>query len=226
MTHPITIWVGALVTLAVFSYLAKDNAFYRLVQHAALGVTVGMTLVVTIQQVLWPNWVQPILAAFSGTGSWQGSLWILALVPGSLWYFQMSKKHFWVSTLISGLFVGVAAGLAFKSWMLLIMPQITGSLKPLNPFAGGFTWDGLWDSLSNLVFFVALFTALLYFFFSFRTDRPLFGKPMRLGRLMIMVCLGSMFGSTVMTRMAYLLERMRFLYKDWLVEQIVSLFGG
>ena len=45
---------------------------------------------------------------------------------------------------------------------------------------------------------------------------------MRVGRLMIMVCLGAMFGSTVMTRMAYLLERLEFLHTRWLA----SLIGG
>jgi len=34
---------------------------------------------------------------------------------------------------------------------------------------------------------------------------------MRVGRVMIMVALGAMFGSTVMTRMAYLIERLQFL---------------
>jgi len=228
MNEPLTIWVGAIVTLAVFSYLAKENAFYRFIQHAALGVTVGMGIVMTIQQVLWPNWAQPITMAVKsvirGSGSAKGLLWVLALVPGSLWYFQMSKKHFWVSTLVSGLFIGVAAGLAFKTWMLLIMPQIGASLKPLNPFEGGFTLDRFLEVGSNFIFMASLLTALLYFFFSFSTESKLMGKPMRFGRLMIMVCLGGMFGSTVMTRLSYLLERMRFLYQDWIRDQVGGLF--
>ncbi|MBN1918767.1 MAG: hypothetical protein JW889_12740 [Verrucomicrobia bacterium] len=226
MNEPLTIWVGAIVTLAVFSYLVKENAFYRFFLHAALGTTVGMGIVMTIKQVLIPNWYQPIANAVTGDGPMTGLLWVLALVPGSLWYFQMSKKHFWVSTLVSGLFIGVAAGLAFKTWMLLIMPQIGASLKPLNPFDGGFTGEKLAEVVSNFVFIASLLTALLYFFFSFSTESKLMGKPMRFGRLMIMVCLGGMFGSTVMTRLSYLLERLRFLYQDWIGRQILSLFGG
>lgn len=218
MSHPLAIWFGALVTLAVFSYLAKDNPFYRLVQHAALGVSVGIGLVVAWQQVLQPMWWSPIAGALRGTRPWTESLWLLALVPGSLWYFQLSKRLFWVSTLVSGLFIGVAAGLAFKSQILLILPQIGASIKPLNPFVGeaGLTASSVLACLSNLLFLAGLLTTLLYFFFSVRTDSRLFRPAMRVGRLMIMICLGAMFGNTVMTRMAYLIERIQFLYEDWL----------
>ena len=227
MTHPLTIWCGAIVTLAVFSYLAGDNPFYRLVQHAALGVAVGIGVVIAWQNVLRPMWWTPIYEAMKNdgnVGNRYGLLWLGALIPGSLWYFQLSKKLFWVSTLITGLFIGIAAGLAFKGQILLILPQIAGSFKPLNPFAGegGFTWGALADCLSNLVFFVALLTTLLYFFFSVRTDNPLLKSPMRLGRLMIMIALGAMFGNTVMTRMAYLIERLQFLYEDWFMRLVAG----
>jgi hypothetical protein len=228
MTHPATIWVGAIVTLAVFSYLAKDNPFYRLVQHAALGVMVGMAIVVTIQNVLWPNWLKPIVQGINGQGPSLGVLWFLALIPGSLWYFQLSKKYFWVSRFVTGLFIGVAAGMAFKYWMLLIMPQIGASLKPVNPIgADGLTVSSGLNALNNLVFIVAILTTLLYFFFSFRGESPAAQKAMRAGRIVIMICLGGMFGSTVMTRLSYLLERLRFLSEDWIRDQIIrGVFGG
>jgi hypothetical protein len=218
MTEPLAIWIGAIVTLAVFSYLARDNPFYRLVQQAALGAAVGIAIVVTWQQVLYPMWLTPIVKAFQGAADWKGALWLLALVPGSLWYFQLSKRWFWVSTLVTGLFVGVAAGLAFKNQVLLIMPQVGACLKPLDPWAGpeGFTWPALLDCLNNLLMLVGLLATLLYFFFSVKTDRRWLAGPMRFGRLMIMVALGAMFGNTVMTRMAYLIERLQFLYETWL----------
>jgi hypothetical protein len=153
---------------------------------------------------------------------WFGMLWILALVPGALWYFQLSKRWFWLSTIISGLFVGVAAGLAFKGQMLLILPQISASIKPLNPWAlpGGWNWDNVLTVFDNLVFLVLLFAALLYFFFSLKASNPLMGRPLRLGRIAIMTCLGSMFGGTVITRLGYLLDRLMMLYNDWYVGQI------
>jgi hypothetical protein len=217
MTHPAVIWIGAIVSLGVFSYLIKDNLYYRVVQQTALGVMVGMGIMLTIQNVLWPNWLQPIVhASKSYALSHKELLWLLAIIPGSLWYFQLSKKRFGASTIITGLFIGVAAGTAFKVWLLLIMPQIGASLKPLNPFRVYWT-----ECLNNLVFVIAILTTLLYFFFSFKGESPFAQKSMRAGRLMIMVALGSMFGATVMTRLAYLLERLRFLFADWFMGQII-----
>jgi len=218
MTDPLAIWFGAVVTLCVFSCLVRDNPLYRTVQNAALGVSVGIGLVIAWRQVLYPLWWSQISAALRGEADWTGALWLLALVPGSLWYFQLSKRWFWVSTLISGLFIGIAAGFTFKGTILLVLPQIGGSLKPLNPLVmqGGATWHNTFLCLSNLVFLAALLTSLLYFFFSVRTDNPLLRRPMRVGRVMIMISLGAMFGNTVLTRVAYLLERMEFLYAMWL----------
>jgi len=210
--------VGAVATFAVFSYLVKDNAAYRLVQQAALGAAVGIGIWIAWRDVLRPMWWARIQGAFQGGRAWSDALWLLALVPGSLWYFQLSRKWFWVSTLVSGLFIGVAAGLAFKSQILLILPQIGASLKPINPFAGpgGLTWASALDSFNHLLFLVGMMTTLLYFFFSLRTESRLLKGSMRVGRLMIMLTLGAMFASTVMTRMAYLLERLGFLYAKWL----------
>ena len=186
------VWIGAFVTLAVFSYLIKDNCIYRIVQHAALGVAVGIALIVAWQQVLKPRWWDPIYAAFSRQGDMIGALWLLALIPGSLWYFQLSKKYFWASTFISGLFIGTAAGLAFKDQMLRIMPQIADSIKLLNPFAGpeGFTWAKFFISLNGLIVLAGMLTTLLYFFFSIKSEgNRLTEKAMRVGRIMIMICL-------------------------------------
>jgi hypothetical protein len=214
VNDPITVWVGSLVTLVVLSYLIRDNVVYRLVQHAALGAAVGIGLVLLWQQVLWPRWAMPMS---QGIKVWRtqgfsseayGALWILALIPGGLWYFQLSRKYANVSTLITGLFVGAAAGLALKYQTLLILPQISASIRPLNPAAGGeVTGHSIAVVVNNFLFLLILFTALLYFFFSIRTDNALLRPPLRFGRLAIMVCLGAMFGGTVLTRLAYLLER-------------------
>jgi hypothetical protein len=221
------VWIGVLVTLSVFANLIKDNILTRLVQHAALGVAVGIGIVMAWKQFLQPKWWTPIWEGATGESTPLGMLWILALVPGSLWYFQLSKKNFWVSTIITGLFIGTAAGLAFKDQMLRILPQISDSIQPLNPFEGGFTWSKFFSSLNGLLILVGMLTTLLYFFFSIKAEnRPVVTRSMRLGRIMIMVTLGGMFGATVMTRMAYLLNRMIFLKNEWITEQIIHRLTG
>ncbi len=230
MNHPLTIWIGVIVTLTVLSYLIKDNVFYRYMQKAAMGTTVGIAIVMTWSQILKPYWWTPISTAFSENGHWSGILWLLALIPGLLWYCQMSKKWFWLSKPVLALFIGVAAGMAFKSTILLIMPQLGAALRPLNPWtvAGGLTIQSGLEVLNNAVFMIALFTTLLYFCFTIKTENRLFLAPMTTGRLMIMVALGAMFGNTVMTRMSFLIERMQFLFQFFSeqVNYLMQLFGG
>ena len=219
MNHPITAWLGVIFTLAVLSYLVKDNALYRLAQKAAMGIGVGILVVQTWQQVLDPYWWTPIKTALAG-GPASGLFWLLALIPGGLWYCQMSRKWFWVSQPVLGLFIGVAAGITFKTQVLLILPQIGATLRPLNPWAlpGGLPWDHFWENgnlwtvLDNAVFLLAFFTALFYFLFTIKADNRVTAGSRRFGRMMIMVALGAMFGNTAMTRMSFLIERMQFLF--------------
>jgi len=213
MNSPLTVWIGAFITLAVLSCLIKDNIFYRLAQKAAMGIGVGIGVVLFWREVLHPYWWAHIQAAFNRTEHWSNALWLLVLVPGMMWYCQMSRKWFWLSTPVIGLFVGVAAGIAFKGQILLMLPQLASTLKPLNPWMldGGPTRANIEFCLNNLFFLVALFTTLLYFCFTIKADNRAFRVPMKTGRLVIMVALGAMFGNTVMTRMSFLIERIEFL---------------
>lgn len=239
----LTIWLGALVTLAVFSYAVKDNPVYRFVQQATLGTYMGMAVTIMAWTILKPRWWDPMStgfqALFTGKEGAVQAWWILALIPGLMWYFQLSKKYFWVSTIVSGWFVGVAAGLAFKTQILLILPQVSATIAPVNPFAGenaanwaalmhgsGEAWGQVFLCFNNLLLIVLLLAALFYFFFSIRTDRPTLAFGVRFGRVAIMVCLGALFGNTVMTRVAYLIERLLFLYNDWIGTQILAYFHG
>lgn len=230
----ITIWLGAFVTLAVFSYLIKDNAVYRMVQNAALGVAVGTTIVILWNQTLAPRWlerawhgwqaIQANTESYAGA-HWTDVFWIFAILPGSLWYFQLTRKYFWLSTLISGFFIGVAAGIAFKAQILLVVPQIAETIAPLLPINApeGMTWwEWFYTCLDRLIIVVVLLASLFYFFFSVKVENPVAKGVLRFGRISIMVTLGAMFGNTVMTRVAYLIERLLFLYVEWFNGEILA----
>ncbi len=252
MFESLTVWLGAIVTLCVFSYAIKDNPAYRLVQQATLGTYMGMATVIMWNQILQPRWWQRFAdgwAALMATNAevtpqdtpgaeWTSVFWGLAILPGLLWYFQLSKRWFWVSTIISGWFVGVAAGLAFKTQILLIMPQVSATIQPINPFAGPHAvglaalaqwnadaWATVGECANNLIVIVLLLATLFYFFFSVRTEHPVLAGSIRFGRVTIMICLGALFGNTVMTRVAYLIERLLFLYNDFAIGEIGGWFA-
>ncbi len=56
-------WVGALLTLAIFSFLWRDNPVYRFAEHLFVGVSMGYFLVLVWTTSTYPDLVLPL---FSG----------------------------------------------------------------------------------------------------------------------------------------------------------------
>jgi len=203
-TEFIIVWLGALSTFAVYSILFNENKFYRFFEHLFLGAAAGLGVYIIWSQVLRPMWWDQM----TKEGLWY---WAFAIVLGSMFYFTYSKKHVWISRLIFGLFMGLAAGGLFREFAEIYMPQIQGSIRPL--FGNNMT---IWDTLNVLVFYILLFTCMSYFFFSFENNNPVVKKSVIAGRWFLMIGFGAIFGSTVMGRMTLFIGRFDFLVNKWI----------
>lgn len=58
--------IGFLLSLAMFSYIVRDNWLVRLAQYLLIGVGLGYTAVITWQSVLLPRLVRPLLEPSNG----------------------------------------------------------------------------------------------------------------------------------------------------------------
>lgn len=227
-----TILIGGIATLAVFSFLIKENAVYRLFEHLFIGIAAGLGLVVSVKNFLWPKILMPlfgldIVVYPDGTLSKPYQPWlllyILPMLFGLLYYTIYSARYSWLSKLVIGFSLGMGGGIAFKGFFNEITPQIVGSFKPLLVFdAAGIDWR---SSVSNCIFVFTLISVMFYFFFSFKLKSQLSQKISASGRWLMMVSFGAFFGSTVMARMALLVERLQFLINDW-TSAIIQLFGA
>jgi hypothetical protein len=73
------------------------------------------------------------------------------------------------------------------------------------------------EAVNNAIFLFVLLTVMSYFFFSFDYEKHRrAAKAAQIGRWMLMLGFGAMFGATVMARMSLLIGRMWFLLHDWL----------
>lgn len=220
-------WIAAVCTLAIYSFLYRENAFYRTFEHALLGCAAGMGCAVILRQQLIEQWLLPMLAAFKAwftTGMnpdvLSGVLLIIPGMVGLLWYFQYSKRYFWISRITFCITLGAGVGVGFKDMFNQLLPQITESFKPLWVGAGLTRHLSLAQrvslSVENLVFVLGTLSVLVYFFFVFDRRRLIVKAPAQLGRWYLMIALGAFFGNTFMTRLSALIERIHFLCAEWL----------
>jgi len=218
MTSPFTfegalIWLGALATLALYSVLYRENPIYRFAEHVFLGLATGYGLYMTWKTILYPMWYKELTL-----GHWA---WMLALVAGGMYYTIYVKRFAWMSRLVMTTMMGLAAGLAFRKFFGTYLPQIGSSFKPLvvvqHGAGGAIDAPGsLFASFTNILFLVCLASVMTYFFFSFEQKSPVVRKTAGMGRWLMMIAFGAMFGSTVMARLSLFIGRLTFLFGDWI----------
>jgi hypothetical protein len=201
-----TILIGAIGTMAIFSLVFKENKLYRLFEHIFIGLAMGYSLATTWTQALRPKWWD-LLAQ----GHW---MWALIIPFGLMFYGVYTKKYAWMSRLIFGFYFGLAAGTVFQTFSAEYMPQLAHSFKPL--FVSKAAHIDLFAAVNNWIFMAILIGVLTYFFFAFEQKHPVIKKTASFGRIMLMVAMGSIFGATIMTREALLIDRVRYLLIDWL----------
>ena len=202
MWETIGIWLGAGLTLCIFTFLYKDNPFYKFAEHLYVGISAGYWAAMEWHNVFLPNLWKPLTE--------QGKL--LLLVPfafGILLFSRFTKKFSWLSRWSMALIIGIYAGIAiigYGSGDLIL--QIRANLLPL--------WTGNWfSSLNNILLVVGVIGGLIYFFFS-KEHKGALGAGAKIGVWFLMISFGASFGYTVMSRMSLLIGRVYFLMVTWL----------
>ena len=207
--------LAAICTLVIFSFLYRENPIYRFFEHVLVGLATGYFVGIEIVNVIIPNWWNKMVGAKAAPAEWS---WIIFPIIGILWYFQLSRnpRLNWYSRVPIFFFMGYGAALAYKSFFNIMFGdrgQVMDTFRAIIPV----TSVGVFDIINNLIFVLICLCVLSYFFFSFRHENnPLLRGSAKSGRYMLMIAFGAIFGTTVMGRMSLLIDRLYFLYHDWL----------
>lgn len=79
------------------------------------------------------------------------------------------------------------------------------------------------QAINNVIYLITLLSVLTYFLFSFEQKGKFLQGFTRTGRWLLMVGFGAIFGSTVMTRFALVIDRMNFVFIEFLRNEVFKL---
>jgi hypothetical protein len=217
-------WLAAFFTLSVFSYLYRDNVFYKVTESVIVGVSAGYYMVAgfwdsvvrDLLVKLLPDIAQMWAVPSVETGTATDWTYLAPLALGLMLFLRFIPNEYcqrfsqWPVAFVVGTFAGLRLVLVLDADFV---NQIRNSLLPLVVMAS----DGVnvGQSLRNTGLVVCLLAALSYFVFSVPHRGPL-GWSARLGIWVLMVTFGAAFAFTVMGRITLLTMRMEFLFRDWL----------
>ena len=191
----IWVWIAALFTLAIYSFLYKDNVFYKIAEKILVGVSIGYLL-----SVYWHNTI--IAKVWNPLVQDKNFLVIIPLILGLLMFSRLFRGRAYISRIPIAFVVGTGTGMAVPSSFENLFKQVQGTM----PAA---------FSIGNIVILVGVITTLVYFFFSLE-HRGFIGKVSRVGITFIMIGFGAAFGATIMARISLFIGRIQFLLRDWL----------
>lgn len=196
-------WVAATLTLAILSFLYKDNPFYKVAEHIYVGTSAGFAVIYAWAFDVYPMLVDAFRHNMAEKNYVEAWILIVPTVLGIMMLCRSIPKIAWISRWPISFTVGIGSGLGLVAAVQgYLLPQISDTLRPL-------------VTINNFVVYIGVVATLFYFYFS-KEHKGALGVVSRVGIIFLMVAFGASFGYTVMARISLLIGRFYFLLHDWL----------
>ncbi len=203
LSHDPWVWVAAILSLFIFSFLYRDNPLYRFAEHLLVGVSAGYYLAIYWHNSIYPNIISHVKA--------QEWLYLFPLFLGLLYFAVFVPKHGYLIRWPIAFLLGTGSGVVIPAtFQANIYKQVEGTL--LNSPA---SYPAPLDFVNAIIIFLGVLLVLSYFFFSREHTGPL-KISSKLGIWILMIGFGASFGYTVMARVSLLIGRLHFLLGTWL----------
>jgi len=221
LSRTLGIWIAALFTLFILSFLYKDNPLYKIAESVVVGVSAAYWMVVGFWTTIVPNllgklspgWIKSW--AMPGLNTEAELIYLIPLVMGVMLLWRLAPKGSWISRWPLAFIIGTTAGIRLIGFLHAdFLGQIRNTIMSLVVTTPDTGFD-FWDSMKNVVVVIGVLSTIVYFFFSIE-HKGYVGKIAKLGIWFMMITFGAAFGYTVMGRIALLAIRIEFLLNDWL----------
>lgn len=213
------IWLAALLTILVWTYLVHDTVLFRIASALLVGTAIGFVSAVVVSTVLLPLLRRLVgdLVEFNLFNL------LIDLVPIALGAALLLKltPNFRATTFSNvGLayLIGIGAALAIGGALAgILVPQLVATIVSLAPQGDAP------NTINALLLVIGTLGTFLAFRFVQPNDRPLqrgYAMVARvwgtIGRGFMMVAFGAILAGLVAARVAVLVGQLYFLLHDWL----------
>ena len=221
LSRTIGIWVAAFFTLFIFSFLYRDNPFYKIAESVVVGVSAAYWMVVGFWTTIVPNLLGKLAPEWINSWAMPGLdteaeyIYLVPLIMGIMLIWRLAPKGGWISRWPLAFIIGTTAGIRLIGFIHAdFLGQIRNTIMSLAVYSPE-TGLNFWDSIKNIIIVIGVLTTIVYFFFSIEHE-GFVGQTAKVGIWFLMITFGAAFGYTVMGRIALLAIRMEFLMNDWL----------
>ena len=227
-------WVAAFLTIGIFSYLYKDNPFYKIAEHLYVGISAGYLLSLGFWNQLQPNLFGRLFPAkqydsdtitysiYNGLSFFFSSIFpeggidkghdqhLIYLVPltlGIMMLLSLVPSLSWMARWGIAYVVGMAAGLRAYGYLNSnVIGQVKGTAANILDFSLPIFSLSSSSIFNNLIIIIGTITGLLYFYFS-KEHKGALGAATKIGINFLMISFGASFGFAVMGRISLLVGR-------------------
>lgn len=215
----IGVWVAALLTILVWSYLLRDTFLFRIAGSLLVGTAVGYVGAVVINTVLWGRLLAPLLNDAEHLFANQWVLFI-PLLLGITFLLKLFPN--WRSNTVSNLglayLFGIGAALAIGGALSgALVPQFAATVIAIDPNGSPADW------INGVLIVIGVIGSLLAFRYVTVGARPwqraynaVAGAWGRVGRAFIMIAFGALLASLITARVSTLVGQLYFMFHDWL----------
>ncbi|MGD9380451.1 MAG: hypothetical protein PVI51_07775 [candidate division WOR-3 bacterium] len=201
------VWIASILSLAILSFLYKENPFFRAAEHIFLGVANGYLVTFYWHRILMPILFRPLFQ--------QGDLLlIIPFIVGMLYLTRFIPRVSWLVRIPIAIYMGYWTGVLIPATIQAqIIKQVQGTILTAPNFQ---SWNaGTMGIVWSVIVFIGVLCTLSYFYFS-REHKGVIGVTSRVGIVFVMIGFGAAFGYTVMARISLLIGKLQYLLGDWL----------